>query len=624
MRLHVLIFGLLISLASCGGGGSGGGDNNPPPGGAPLTPIYDIQGSGDSSPLVGQAVTIAGVVTGDFQDGDSDTTRNLGGYYVQGLPDGDFATSDGVFVYDGTDPRVDVEAGDSVQVQGTVTEHFGETQVTASRVTVRGVGSILPAPVNLPAAATTTNSDGELIADLEPYEGTLIRFPQTLTVAALHDLERMGEVLLAQGGRQYQFTNRNAPDAADYRDYREVIVARRILLDDGLRVEGAMPVRYLDAGAAPGYSIRVGDQLTGLTGVVRFSRGSGPKGTEAYRLMPTVDPQFVAANPRPGAPQIAGDLRVASFNVLNYFSGIDTGQPTCGPVGNVGCRGADNDEELARQLQKIVTALELLDADIVGLIELENNASESLRQIVAALNARVGAGTYAYLDTGTIGDDAIKTGFIYRTATVGLVGAPAVLDSTVDSRFNDSRNRPALAQTFAQTSNAACLTVVVNHLKSKGSDCDADGDPNRGDGQGNCNATRSSAAQAIADWLADDPTASGDTDFLIIGDLNAYLLEDPLTALKNAGFVNLVESSGGLDAYSFVFGGQAGALDHALASSSLTPQIAAVLEWHINADEPPVWDYNLDHSRDPALFDGTAPYRASDHDPLLIGLDLTP
>ena len=164
----------------------------------------------------------------------------------------------------------------------------------------------------------------------------------------------------------------------------------------------------------------------------------------------------------------------------------------------------------------------------------------------------------------------------------------------------------------------------MNHLKSKGSDCVADGDPNLGDGQGNCNATRRSAAAAIADWLSTDPTSSGDPDFLIIGDLNAYLLEDPLTALRNAGFVNLGEAATGTDAYSFVFGGQSGALDHALASPSLEPQVAAVLEWHINADEPPVLDYNLESGRDPDLFDADTPYRASDHDPLLIGLNLTP
>jgi hypothetical protein len=165
------------------------------------------------------------------------------------------------------------------------------------------------------------------------------------------------------------------------------------------------------------------------------------------------------------------------------------------------------------------------------------------------------------------------------------------------------------------------LTVIVNHLKSKGSSCESDGDPNLGDGQGNCNQTRTNAAVAIADWVATDPTASNDPDVLIIGDFNAYTREDPLTALKNAGFTNLLDAKS--DAYSFAFDAQAGALDHAIASASLAPQVVETIEWHINADEPTLLDYNLEHGRDPALFDPDSPYRASDHDPVIIGLDLT-
>ena len=620
---HYLI-AIAITLAACGGNG-GAGNSNPPPANNPvITPTYDVQGSGASSPIAGQVVTVEGIVTGDFQDGDADDARNLGGFYIQSVPDADFATSDGVFVFDGNNPGVDVSPGDLVRAEGTVNEYFGETQITASSISVTGIGSILAVDINLPTAETTTNSDGELIADLERYEGMSIRFPQTLTVSGVYELERFGEVLLAEGGRQYQFTNRNAADVAGYDAHRQTVAARSILLDDGLRESNATPIRYLTAGAAANYTIRAGDQVTGLTGVLRFSRGSGSSGIESFRLMPTEDPQFESMNPRPGAPVINGDTRIASFNVLNFFSGIDSDQPDCGPSGISSCRGADSAEEFNRQLEKTVTALTMLDADIVGLIELENNASESLQHVVDALNVAVGAGSYDYVDSGALGDDAIKTGFIYRPGTISVVGSVAILDSDIDARFDDSRNRPALAQTFEQNSNNARLTVVVNHLKSKGSDCAADGDPNLGDGQGNCNGTRNDAAAAIADWLATDPTGSGDPDFLIIGDLNAYMLEDPITTLRNAGFSNLAESTIGRNAYSFLFNGQIGALDHALASASLLPQVADVVEWHINADEPRVLDYNLESGRDPGLFDGTTPYRASDHDPLLIGLDLTP
>lgn len=622
MRYYFILAAAM--LAACGGSGGKTNGAPPPPDGTAVTAIHDIQGDGATSPLDGQLVIVTGIVTGDFQEDDADSRRNLGGFYVQSTPDADFATSDGVFVFDGDNPAVDVEVGDVVRVEGVVNEYFGETQITASSISVSGAGALIPVSVNLPAAATISNSDDALIADLERYEGMLIRFAQTLTVTDVRELERFGEIVLAEGGRQYQFTNRNAPNVAGYDSYRTHVASRRLLLDDGLRISNASPIRYLTAGGAPDYSIRVGDQITGLTGVLRFSRGSGPNGTESYRLMPTIDPQFDAMNPRPGAPAVNGAMKVVSFNALSFFAGIDAGQAVCGPSANENCRGADSAQELNRQLEKMVTTLRLLDADVVGLIELENNASDSLQLIIDGLNTELGAGVYAFVDTGTIGDDAIKTGFIYKPASVALAGTAAILDSVADVRFDDTKNRPALAQTFEQMSNGARLTVVINHLKSKGSSCDADGDPNRGDGQGNCNATRTAAATALADWLTTDPTASNDADFLIIGDLNAYLFEDPLAALKSAGYTNLVESATGIDAYSFVFDGQSGALDHALASASLTPQVAGVVEWHINADEPRVLDYNLEFNRDPNLFDGSIPYRTSDHDPLLIGLDLTP
>ena len=620
MRLQTILAGLLL-VAACGGGGGGTAPPAPNPPQNGTTPIFTVQGSGATSPLEGQVVAIQGVVTGDFQEGDADDLSNLGGFYVQDTPDGSFETSDGIFVFDGNNPAVDVAAGDSVEVRGTVNEYFGETQIDASSVRVVGRGALLAFPLNLPAADTVNNSDGDPVADFEHLEGMLVRFPQELTVTDLRNLERYGEVRLSQDGRLFQFTNGNVPDAAAYAAHKQTVASRSIVLDDGNRAANVSSVRFLNAGVEPGYSIRSGDTVTGVTGNLRFSRGSGGDGDETWRLMPVSDPQFASRNPRPGAPVVGGGLHVASFNVLNFFSSVDTGQSRCGPQGNEGCRGADSSQELDRQLAKIVSALALMDADIVGLIELENNADGSLQMIVNELNSRIGTNDYSYVDTGIIHDDVIKTGLIYRTSTVAPAGDSALLDRSVDSRFNDARNRPALAQTFVRISNGAMLTVVVNHLKSKGSSCDSDGDPNTGDGQGNCNQTRRNATAAIADWLATDPTGSNDPDFLIIGDLNAYTREDPLTVLKNVGMTNLAEADDNV--YSFVFDAQAGALDHAVASASLLPQVVETIEWHINADEPPLLDYNLEFGRDPALFDGSSPYRASDHDPVIIGLDLT-
>jgi hypothetical protein len=196
------------------------------------------------------------------------------------------------------------------------------------------------------------------------------------------------------------------------------------------------------------------------------------------------------------------------------------------------------------------------------------------------------------------------------------------MTSAIDPRFDTSLNRPSLAQTFRHNASGETLTVVVNHLKSKGSACD--GDPDTGDGQGNCNQTRTRAAQALVDWLATDPTGSGDPDYLLIGDMNSYTFEDPIRAFEAGGFVNLIRREHGLSAYSYVFNGESGYLDHALASPSLAPQASGATDWHINPDEPTVLDYNTEFktANQVTTFYDPGPDRSSDHDPVVVGLAL--
>lgn len=607
-----LILLLPLALLACDGHG-----DSVTAGSAGNVTVSAIQGGGDRSPRTGESVAFTGVVTGDFQDNDADDAGNLGGFYVQSeVPDDDPATSEGIFVYDGENPRIDVAVGDRVEIRGIVTEHFGETQVASPVVRVTGSGTVAPVEVALPATGLVRNSDGDMIADLERYEGMLVRFPQTLTVTSLRNLGRFGSVTLSSGGRLMQFTNGNRPDPAGYAAHRDDVARRSLVLDDGDRAENPDTLRYLGTAA----SLRAGDTVAGLTGNLRYARGSGASGDETWRLMPAAGPAFEASNPRPGAPSVGGNLRVASFNVLNFFSTIDDGNDVCGPDRDQACRGADSPAELDRQRYRTAAALALMDADIVGLTELENNAGASLELVVDTLNTRLGERIYDFVDTGTIGDDAIRTGFIYKTAAVTPIGSHAVLDRSVDQRFDDRRNRPLLAQAFRASESGATLTVAVAHLKSKGSDCDEDGDPNTGDGQGNCNLARTRAAAATASWLASDPTGSGSPAFLLVGDMNAYSQEDPVRTFEDAGLVNLL--AGQQDPYSFLFDAQSGALDHAFASPELAPRVVDAIEWHINADEPPVLDYNLEFGRDPSLFDPDSPYRASDHDPVVVGLDL--
>jgi Ca2+-binding RTX toxin-like protein len=332
------------------------------------------------------------------------------------------------------------------------------------------------------------------------------------------------------------------------------------------------------------------------------------------------------------------------MNTLNFFLTLDTttsdtGPGPCGGNQNLDCRGADADQplEFTRQRDKLLAALTGLDGDIIGLNELENTPGveplgDPTKGIVAGLNAMPGADPYAYIDTGVIGTDAIRVGLIYRPSKVVPVGGFEILDSSDDPRFLDTKSRPALAQTFEELATGARFTVVVNHLKSKGSACTDVGDPDAGDGQGNCNGTRTLAAQALVDWLATDPTGSGDPDFLIMGDLNSYAQEDPIDAIKagaddTAGtgddYTNLIFQYQGTYAYSYTFDGQAGYLDHALANSSLASQVAGAADWHIDSDEPDVVDYDTSFKgpNQEALYEPN-PYRASDHDPVIVGLGL--
>ncbi len=210
---------------------------------------------------------------------------------------------------------------------------------------------------------------------------------------------------------------------------------------------------------------------------------------------------------------------------MNYFLTLDEsptnasdGPDICGPAQNLDCRGANNAQELQRQRTKILSALQGINADVAGLIELENTTGvEPVADLVNGLNDLSGAGSYAFIDTGTIGTDAIKVGIIYKSASVTPVGSYAILASSVDARFLDTKNRPVLIQTFEENATGERFTIAVNHLKSKGSACNDVGDPDTGDGQANCNLTRAAAAQALVDYLATDPTGSGDADFMIIG-----------------------------------------------------------------------------------------------------------
>jgi predicted extracellular nuclease len=409
----------------------------------------------------------------------------------------------------------------------------------------------------------------------------------------------------------------------------------RIVLDDTVSRQNADPIIFgRDRNPlSAANTLRGGDAATGIVGVVS---GAVVGGT-AYRVRPVNTlggglPAFEASNPRPTAPpQVGGTLKVAALNVLNYFN--DFAACTGGVGGRpLDCRGASSAAEFERQWRKTIAAILAMDADVVGINEVQNDGygrKAPIADIVAKLNAATAPGTYALIDadaaTGQVnalGTDAIKVGLIYKPARVKPVGTTAALNTAAFVNGGDPapRARPALAQAFEQ-GNRARFVVTVNHFKSKGSACSA---PDANDGQGNCNVVRTNAARQLLSWLAADPTGTGDPDVLIMGDLNSYAKEDPITALTDGGYTNLIASKLGADAYSYVFDGQWGYLDHALASASLTPLVAGVADWHINADEPAVLDYNVEFKslgQVGALYSAD-PFRVADHDPVLVGLNL--
>ena len=607
-------------------------------------------GVNDLSPLDGQDVTIEAVVTADFQSG-----SGLQGFYVQeedADADDNAFTSEGIFIFDGSAPSVDVNVGDVVRVTGTVSEFFGETQISASLIEVQSTGNALPTAtvVEFPTVGNMIDQDGDFVADLEAVEGMLVTIPTEMTITEMFQLDRFGTFKVSADGRLEQFTQNNAPDAAGYEQHLQDIASRTLTIDDGQDVQNPDPILIPDGNdgtLTATDSFRMGDTLTNITGVVTYSEDFQSSSEEPeFRIhLPTAE--YSADNPRPATPEDVtlgltepGVLKVASLNVLNYFTTIDDGSSTTDTgqdprgaddltrFGGTGLAGTDPNAEFDRQKEKLVNAIVEMDADILGLVELENSATDAaIADLVTAVNAALGSVVYDYIPTGVIGGDAIAQGLIYQIDSVTPTGDFQTLETFNGIDFQDPLNagrplnRPALAQTFTENTNGDTVTVAVNHLKSKGSLSGLAADDDQGDGQGNNNATRTAAADLLAQWLASDPTGQGSENILIVGDLNAYAQEDPITTLAAAGYTDVAADLIGEDAYSFVFDGQVGTLDYLLTNPGSLSRVTGITEWHINADEADAIDYNLDFGRPEAIYNGTNPARHSDHDPVIMGLD---
>jgi uncharacterized protein len=576
-----------------------------PPAGAacgdPATPVHRIQGRGPRSPEEGQRRAVEAVVVGAFPE--------LGGFFVQEEArdaDADPTTSEGLFVYTGR-AAAPVRAGERVRLEGTVREWAARGEPGATLTELALAGAVLHCGAATPPPPVELALPVARRADWERFEGMRVRFAQRLVVTDLDELGAFGALGLAPE-RLWAPTQLAAPGAA-----ARALAARQarslVWLDDGSARTRPEPLPYRLVDAAGARPPRAGDEVSGLEGVLdqRFGR---------YRVQPLGRVRLRSVDPRPPPPARGGRLRVASLNAHNFFETLRSQGPVCGPAHHQACRGARSAGERALQRAKLAAALSALDADVVALSEVENGSPAALAELASALGA-AGHGAYAAVATGPIGRDVIRVALLYLAPRVAPVGRFAVLDARAGPGFDDARNRPSLAQTFAERASGERFTVVVSHLKSKGSACGPD-DADAGDGQGDCNATRTRAARALARWIAADPTGSGDPDVLLVGDFNAYPLEDPLRALAAAGFADLLAAPSGGGPYSYAYRGRFGRLDQALASKSLAARVAGATTWAIDADEAPLLAAGAgDGHGEPD------PYRCSDHDPVVVDLSLS-
>ncbi|GAA1479198.1 ExeM/NucH family extracellular endonuclease [Nocardioides aestuarii] len=604
------------------------------------TAIADIQGTGDTSPLAGQTVTTEGVVTAVYDTGGKN------GFVIQTAGAEPGTASHGLFVYTYNGTRAGlVDLGDAVEVTGEVSEYNGLTELTAGSdgdIVKTGTGTITPAAVSWPATEAARESLESMLVDLSG---------QQFTVSNNYSTNRYGEVGLATGDTPL-ITPTEVANPSETEAYDAVVAdnaARGVILDDGASTDYQtnaaakdQPLPWIDQDI----TARVGaDATLDAPVVVDY-------GFDAWRVQPTgavtgVQPDLVTfedTRPDNATPQdVGGDITVATFNVLNYFNTtgmdwVESGRGTCtyytdragDEVTDNRCepdgpRGAAEDEDLTRQQDKIVAAINALDASVVSLEEIENSLAlgeadrdDALAELTTALNDAAGEERWAFVPSPDPADlpaseDVIRTAFIYDPSAVSLDGDSVIFD---DPAFANARQ--PLAQAFVPVAGAEsdAFAVIVNHFKSKGSACD--GEPEGP--QGNCNESRVAQAEALAQFADDFATERGLEKEFLTGDFNSYTREDPMLALEDAGWTQLTSDTA--DEWSYSFDGQSGSLDHVLANDAALAAVTGVDIWEINANEAIAYEYSR-HNYNVTDFYAPDVYRASDHNPEIVGIDVT-
>ena len=616
---------------------------DPVPGTPPaLRTIAEIQGSSASSPLAGTAVTTRGKVTAAFPTG------GFAGFYLQtpgtggDLTPANHTASDAIFVYA---PAAvgSVQIGDYLEVSGDVAEYYGMTQLN-----VAGSASVTklaePAP-EVKATGFTLPADE---AFRESLEAMLLTPQGPVTVADNFSLNQYGEIGLAGGTTALeQPTAVAAYGSAEYTATVAANAARGIKLDDGASTNflkdatnKALTLPYLTTSDP----VRVGSPVTFRTNVVLSYANSSWKFQPLTQLTAanadTVQPAGFGGTRAEAPAAVGGNLKIASFNVLNYFP--TTGDQITGckfytdrqgnPItvsGGCNVRGAANAENFKRQQDKIVAAISKSGADVVTLMEVENSAQfgkdrdDALAKLVDALNVAA-PGIWDYVRTPAnapplADEDMIRTAFIFKKAAAEPVGESIIHNDTV--AFASARK--PLAQVFKPVGAAddKKFIAIANHFKSKGSAATPD-DTDKG--QGASNLARTAQAQSLLAFSDGLQKSKGTSKVFLIGDFNSYAKEDPINVLTAAGYVNQHEKAKNADGtakHSYLFGGLVGSLDHILASPAANAAVTGADIWNINSVESVALEYSRYNSN---VTDYYAPnqFRASDHDPVVVGLNL--
>lgn len=559
--------------------------------------------------------------------------------------------SSGIFV--AYENRVhNVKPGDLICVQGNVEEDYGMTQLVNADVKVIGKRSI---PLATPLISRANESFAKI---LERYEGMLIRLtPQTdMRVSRPFGYDRKGyrnNMVLTH--RQINihpnqlafpgsiWADKHAADNAD----------RRLFVESDPKASAGIIPYYPDFAETSQHNLRVNDRITGLEGVLIYSYRD-------YRLIVTNTlkrENIQVVESRRLQPKLKrGDLRIATFNVLNYFNSSFGGDQNPSRKN----RGAATSAEFKLQEQKLVAAIHAMDADLIGLTEIENNgfgSNAAIQRLLRALNRKAETKLDRYsvvqpprgeLYRGRfVGTDAIAVAAIYRPSKLTLKNARVLRMPVQQSLHQKKFHRDPIIATFQAKGRTTPLTVAVNHFKSKGSPCweDKHTKPEQ-DNQANCAEFRVAAALILGDELS-----KIEGDKLIIGDLNSYPKEDSLlvltdyspqkyalypievskhTSIKGKklqrdvttgfGYLNPLangESSENSQNWTYSYEG-VGALDYILISPSLSEYVLDSTVWHINAAESPLFQYRRKYTGDMVKFADV--FRSSDHDPVLLEL----